>query len=97
MGKRLIMGRILELKFKGKRDMRPPPRTRYWKISRTVERAVKKLKRNDCGKKEETGDTSSCNPYKMEMMQEDGGGGGKGRRDGNSMMMLILFLGEGAM
>jgi hypothetical protein len=55
-----------------------PPRTRYWKISRSEERAVKKLKRNYCGKKEGTGDISSCNPYKMEIMQEDGGGGGRG-------------------
>jgi hypothetical protein len=62
-----------------------------------VERAVKKPKRNDYGKKQETGDTLSCHPYKMKMMHEDGGGGGEGRRDGNSMVMLILFLGKGAM
>lgn len=68
MGRRVIMGRPLELKFKGKRDM-GPPRTRYWKISRSDKRAVKKLKSNYYGKKEGTGNVSSCNPCKMETMQ----------------------------
>jgi hypothetical protein len=78
MGRERKLGRALEKKLKGKREM-GPPKTGYWKTSRSEERAVKKLKRKDFGKREQTGYFSSYNPYKMEIMQEEKEGEGRRR------------------
>jgi hypothetical protein len=60
-----ILKRVLELKFKRKRAMGQPITDgleRYWKISRGEGRSGKELKRNDCGKKEQTEGFSSIEP-----------------------------------
>jgi hypothetical protein len=66
LNKTRILRRALQLKFKGKKlwnDTEQDGSAGYWKTFIGEETAGKKLKKKNCGRKQEIGNFSTTNPH----------------------------------